>query len=131
MMENMHWVKVLLLLAGLCVGCASTETRPAMHARHSPSEGEFHAIDGRIVDLDLVATRASDMNSEIMTLITDDGNTYHFYTPNDIRCKSGTGNVAVNLGREMAIRVYMRPGNVDLALKQYMPAEWVEVECSK
>ena len=130
-MENMHWVKAHLLLAGLCVGCASTETRPAMPARHSRPEGEFHAIDGRIVDLDLVATRASSANSEIMTLLTTDGYTYHLYTPSDIRCKPGTGNVGIDLGTGMAIRVYMRPVDVDLALKQYMPAEWVEVECSK
>lgn len=130
-MENMHWVKVHLLLAVLCVGCASTETRPAMHARHSPSEGEFHAIDGRIVDLDLVATREISGNSEIMTLVTTDGDTYHLYTPNEVRCKSGTGNVVVDLSTGMAVRVYMRPVNVDLALKQYTPAEWVEVECSK
>jgi hypothetical protein len=122
-------VIIHLLLAWLCVACASTEKGPPLHARHSPSDIEFRAIDGRIADLDFVTDRSSTVNSGIMTMVTADGDTFHLYTPSDIRCKSGTGHVDGGLGRGMPVCVYMRPGNVPLALKQYMPVEWAEVEC--
>lgn len=130
-MQKVSKVVIHAALACLCLGCGSREKDPAMHTRHSPSDQEFYAIDGRIVDLDFVATRSSSMNSEIMRLVTAEGDTFHLFIPGDLRCKPGTSSDTAGLGRGMTIRVYLRPGNVELALKQYMPVEWAEVGCSE
>jgi hypothetical protein len=104
-MEGMRSLVIHLLVAGLGLGCATTGTRPVLHDRHAPSEREYQAIDGHIADLDLVATRASSVNSEIMTGVTADGDTYHLNTPSDVRCTSGSNNVPVHLSMGIAIRV--------------------------
>ena len=92
-------------------------------------EEEVRAIEGRVVDLDFVATRAAEVNSGIMKLITAEGDTFLLLTPAVIRCKAGTYGADFGIGEGEMIRVYLKASDAGLARKHYTPVELAEVQC--
>jgi hypothetical protein len=121
-----YWT-CLLVMGALPLGCG-----PRQAAEHVPGTGpelDVRVIEGRAVDLDFVATRAGQVNSGIMKLITAAGDTFLLLTPAAVRCKPGTDGGDVGIGEGEMIRVYLRASDARLARKQYVPVELAEVQC--
>lgn len=88
------------------------------------------AIDGRINDLDYVASRTSDLDTGIMKLVTTLGDTLLLLMPANVQCGAGTSG-SPGLEEGMMLRVYLSPEDAQLALKHYVPVEWAEVDCAE
>ena len=91
----------------------------------------MRVIEGRAVDLDFVSTRAAEVNSGIMKLITTDGDTFLLLAPAIVRCEPGTYGDDVGIGEGEVVRVYLKASDASLARKWYVPVALAEVQCTQ
>src|SRR5262245_13221599 len=95
-MAAKHAIGTLVIAGALCFACAPPEAGKSV-SKASPKQG-VRAIEGRVVDLDVIATRATEVNSGVMTLITAQGDTLLLCTPAVVRCKGGAPGDDVGIG---------------------------------